>query len=359
MKNIFDTSERLITFLNDLPKNLIAKKECQNNSILFTGAGFLTSYILKEISNNNTFNKIYIIVRNYDKFIYNLKKLNINIDSLPNLYFILKDLKDISIEEFPEVEYVIHNAAEIHAIKNLKQLYSNVTHTNYLAQIYKNQKFIFISSLSVFVSSNIQGCHNPNTLPVNDLYHIYGGYAQSKFLGEKIVEKYILNHKIIRLGLLTGSTNEGHLQKDFLSDFIYNLYHLGMIPDNYENSFVDFTPIDLAAQLILSSFKNKSSIIHIANKESISLNDICNVMNIKKVSNEEFLSKISQFPTTIFYLFYFAFFKTEALKKYPHYFNVDLFQSTNHWYKIQNKFIITNKQLIILYINSIIKEYHV
>ena len=58
-------------FLETLPQNITSKKECFNNRILFTGAGFLTTYMLNEIVKNNTFNKIYVIVRNYSKFINN------------------------------------------------------------------------------------------------------------------------------------------------------------------------------------------------------------------------------------------------------------------------------------------------
>ena len=357
MQKISITSNNLVYLLENLPKNIPSKKECFNNSILFTGAGFLTTYMLNEIVKHNTFNKIYVIVRNYSKFINNLKKINIELHLIPNLVIILKDINDISINNFPDVEYVIHNAAEIHAIKTIKQLYnSNIINTNKLVQIYKNQKFIFISSLSVFVSSNLKGNHIPETLPTDNVYSLYGGYAQSKFLGEKIIEKNIKNYQIIRLGLLTGSTTEGHLQKDFLHDFIYYLNTIGVAPNEFDESFVDFTPVDLAAQKILENFKNHTSIIHIANKKSIALSSICKNLSLKTVNKNEFLHTIKKLPTTIFYLMYFAFFKTEAKEKYSHYFNVDLFQSTYHWYEIQNEFIITNNDLINLYIKSIIKE---
>ena len=112
----------------------------------------------------------------------------------------------------------------------------------------------FISTLSVFVSSNLYGNHIEKSLMCNDEYHLYGGYAQSKYIGEKIMEKYQKN--IIRLGLITGTSEKGIFPEDFFSDFIKINKKIGEYPENYENSYVDITPVDYAVEKIIEYVNN-------------------------------------------------------------------------------------------------------
>ena len=196
------------------------KDKILNNEILVTGGtGFLGIHILKDLVLSKKYKKIYTIVRNKEKLKIQAEYFNLGIDWIKEIEIIQGDLLDLKELDFPNVEKVIHSAAQIHCIKTLKQLWNNnVETTEKISQIYKNNEVFFISTLSVFVSSNLVGNHEPKSLEISENYLLYGGYAQSKFIGEKIIEKY--NQNIIRLGLITGSSKEGIFPKDFFTDFV-------------------------------------------------------------------------------------------------------------------------------------------
>lgn len=333
------------------------KKTINNNEILVTGgAGFLGIHLLKSLYEAKKYSKIYTIVRNENKLYEQAKYFNLNVDWLKDIVIIKGDLLELTEEEYPNVEFVIHSAAQIHCIKTLRQLWNNnVELVSKINQIYQNNKLYFISTLSVFVSSNKIGNHQENTLEVNDEYLLYGGYSQSKYIGEKITEQY--NQKIIRLGLITGSSKTGKFPNDFFVSFVKDLKIIGYYPENYQEALVDMTPVDLASENIINFInKQEKNIIHIANKEGTKLSNFINILNLKKISKEDWLNKINELDNLKQFLLKFAFFKDEMLESHFNYFNLDLFQTTNHSYDIKNKFEMSNENLLKLYCNEIIRN---
>lgn len=338
-------------------KKFGGKKTINNNEILVTGgAGFLGIHLLKSLYEAKKYSKIYTIVRNENKLYEQAKYFNLNVDWLKDIVIIKGDLLDLNEEDYPNVEFVIHSAAQIHCIKTLKQLWNNnVELVSKINQIYQNNKLYFISTLSVFVSSNKIGNHKENTLEVNDEYYLYGGYSQSKYIAEKITEQY--NQKIIRLGLITGSSKVGKFPDDFFVSFVKELKNIGYYPENYQEALVDMTPVDLASENIINVIhKQEKNIIHIANKEGTQLSNFINILNLKKISKEDWLNKINELDNLKQFLLKFAFFKDEMLKSHFNYFNLDLFQTTNHSYNIKNKFEMNNENLLKLYCDEITKD---
>lgn len=352
-KTSYELNSLINTLPNFIPKQINKKFE---RSLLLTGAtGFLGIHLLLQLVRSLQYKKIYIIVRNKEKLKQQIAYYQIDSFSFENIEIIENDLLNMKENDFPAVETVIHSAAEIHCLKNLNQLCdNNVLTTQKICNIYQNDANIyFISTLSVFVSSNLTGNHYPTSLPISNSYILYGGYAQSKYISEKIVEA--CNGNIIRLGLLTGSTYLGQFPvNDFFSQIVTTLNKIKIYPENFEEAYVDLTPVDLCAEKIVQHIiSGKDNILHIANKKSISLTEILNELNLKKVHTIEFQKQIKELPTLPKTLLEFAFFKSTMLKDCFRLFNIDLFQSTNHSYNIENNFNISNTKLIKKYLQNI------
>lgn len=337
--------------------NIISKPTIFNNEILVTGgSGFVGIHLLKQLVESKRFNQVHTIVRDISKLKKQAEYFKLNTGFLNEIKVIEGDLLDLNIDSFPNVQYIIHSAAQIHCIKTLKQLWNNnVLTTQKIAEIYQNNDLSFISTLSVFVSSNKIGKHLPITLDENnEYYELYGGYAQSKYIAEKIVERG--QGKIIRLGLITGSTKYAIFPNDFFTQIVKLLNKIKTYPMDYQQAYVDLTPVDLACYQIIEALDRKEKIIHIANKNSTPLSDFIEGLHLKAVSNEVWLKKIESYTNLDQILLKYAFFKEEMLKTHFNYFNIDLFQSTHHNYAILNEFEVSNKTLLKNYIKEIIKN---
>lgn len=349
------SAKYLLTLLPS--ETFISKKTETNNAILVTGgSGFLGIHLLKELVMTNRYTNIYTIVRNKHKLKEQAQYFQLNTDWLDNVTIIEGDLLSLSESEFPNVEYIIHSAAKIHCLHSLNRLWTdNVLATHKILQIYQYNKVKFMSTLSVFVSSNLTGNHLPQSLLESNDYLLYGGYAQSKYIAEKLTEKY--NQSIIRLGLLTGSSKTGVFPVDFFSLFIKLNKQLGCYPLNYENSYVDITPVDYCANSICNRIQDSVAIMHIANKQSAELAEFIKICDLKAVSKALWLNKVSELSTLEQILMKYAYFKSEMLNSYFNYFNIDLFQATNHTFNIQNSFDKSNTELLQYYIyNNKCKE---
>lgn len=364
------TSADLYALTESLPLFHEGKKHLPNNHLLLTGAtGFLGIHLLENLVKKSIYEKIYIIVRNKNKLLDQIEYYNIPKFSFNKIEIIEGDLLTLPIENFPNASYVIHSAAEIHCLKNLSQLWSNnVLVTKKICDIYQHcAKVTLISTLSVFVSSNTNGEHKPTSLPVNQNYSLYGGYAQSKYISEKLVEK--INGNIVRLGLLTGSTHTGKFPPhDFFTQIVTALNNIKVYPEIFEEAFVDITPVDLCGQIITNYISNnnfsnnnfnnnnfsKNNIIHIANKNSLPLSAIVKKLNLTPVSGINFISTLNSLPSLTKTLLMFAFFKSEMLKSSFKLFNIDLFQSTDHSYDIKEDFNINHHHLLTIYLQQLV-----
>lgn len=295
-------------------------------SIGITGAsGFLGLHLISQLVEIQTISKIKCFIRSKETFNNrkSLFELNFNEDKLEfHFEFNEENTKDLSV--------FIHSAAQVHNIKKLSGLYlDNVELTKKVVE-QVSCPIIYISTLSIYASSNVNGFHLPQPCEPSENHLLYGGYAQSKWLGEYLISQRT-DSKIIRLGLLTPSSINPVIQKnEFFSLFLQLLKNHPYYPEDIETSLVDISPVDLAANKIIEAMNSHQKYSHIANKKSTSILDFINVLNLKPVTKKYWEENTEKLKRIEKILLSYAYFKSHSLKKYPEYFNIDLFQTTEH-----------------------------
>lgn len=382
--------------LNLLPAPLVKAyppfiKNNNKNILIVGGSGFLGIHLLAELLNrNHHLNDVYLLSRNLNleeaqsKIIKQSEKfgLAILLNWIQNnpLNFIFGDVEQEQwgLKEQYNFDQIIYTPSKMSALANLTQLWkSNVEPILNLSSNLSFRNFIYISSLSVFVSSSHIGiCQENDSLHSDREY--YGGYAQSKFLCERILQIKSQNHQskfiIVRPGLLTGNTfNFKFPEHDFFSHFILSLKKLGCFPSSIPLETVDISPVNQVAAKIIDLltihhlFRSNNFInYHIANQKSIALKTIIELCNKKSpmlcVSNEDFYTNLNSKnnPLDNFskLLLKMAFSKKEVLDKNFKYYNFDLFQSTQWEYQLSPFLKFNDKIDIQQLIENYIKRIH-
>ena len=179
-----------------------------------------------------------------------------------------------------EIDEVYHCAAEINTLKTYEQLYKvNIKGTanivNFCIQS-KHKKLHYASTLSVFVSSdqNSGNCKEEDKL--KGISRLYGGYPQSKFTAELIVQQAARRYPLInifRLGLICADKNNQGNPLDYLNLFIKSTLQSGCRPKNINGQLcVDITPLNHAVDTLfcISTQKNFGT-WHIAHPQGLLL----------------------------------------------------------------------------------------
>lgn len=219
---------------------------------------------------------------------------------------------DLYLGLVPAVTHVIHSAAQVNSVLPYASLRdSNVLGSCEVAKFAAQadvEKFDYISTLSVFVSSD---CHAGTLFEHDDLSRIKevtGGYAQSKFAAELLMRELenrdLFGRKTVRyfrLGLLTADTTTGHYPPaDLLTMTLQGILELGAIPLTSRPLRVDITPVDYAAEMILlaSNSQTKGSTFHIAHPTGLLIQELMNAMRranpqLELVTPEEFRNRLA------------------------------------------------------------------
>ena len=253
-----DSSELLplISHFLDGESNSILGKVSEQGDILITGAtGQLGRNLLSELVNSAR--KIFLLVRE------NGVSLN-EIESEFKTQFLNKKLHavygDITKERFgldesewnelsKSVSDVYHCAADTNILKPLEELFStNVEGCHQIVRFCKNQKskrLHYASTLAVVVDSNWKYKQVDESNTLSDGY-FYGGYVQSKWLAEQLIQKYP-NANIFRFGLLVTKPKIGVKIADLFGLRLKSMSIASQVP---ANASFDFTPIEQAAKLM-------------------------------------------------------------------------------------------------------------
>ena len=278
---------------------------------LITGAtGFLGSHLLSELLSRGQRIKAICLVRctspyngeekvrdtflRYGLDVKVLKDMEIVCGdiTLPCLGIPTGDYKRLSYE----VTAVLHCAATVNMLANYDKLKeTNVIGTRNIIDFCMTgakKKLHFASTLSVFVSTD----RNKGTVYENDDLstptNIYGGYGQTKFVAEKMVQSIppsLCDVFIYRYGLLCGSTVHGKSSpKDFLGMFFRGARTVGILPyDQSDSMAVDITPIDQASHIVADIIGlNQPGVYHIACENPLNYNDLCTIMKKESIIND-------------------------------------------------------------------------
>ena len=306
------------------PKNIVSRNI---GNVLITGStGFLGSHVLEQFLLNET-GIAYVVVRPEkgmtlrEKF---LKKLHYyfgdKYDKLIDRRIIIMSI-DITKSDlgstwrelkvmFNNISTVINCAAIVSHFGNYNVFKDiNVNGVKNLLELCKQYKkrFVQISTVSI---SGVNLSNNPSQKRVvfseNDLYieqPLDNVYVKSKFEAEKLVLDYInqgVDAYIMRVGNLTNRFSDMKFQPNSKENAfvqrIISFIKLQTIPDYLLQEHLEFTPVDLCSQAIISLIQasnGKNRIFHVFNDNEVSIIDFVTCLDshdykIKIVSEEEF-----------------------------------------------------------------------
>lgn len=245
------------------------------NSVLLTGAnGWLGRHLHEELLQRGWSVVAPIRAANKDDA---HQKLLPHLANHPNTLIVpIENLLDVS--SFPLVDAIVHCAADMSLAKTLDELWDvNVLTTQTLFSWAKHngiKRFDFVSSLSVFVSSDAP---NGELFEEQDLLtstHVYGGYAASKWAAEYWLKQhhYGMEIGVHRLGLLSYSEVYGWAPNDGILAWgqSWKMWGKPQWLQTDDNCKVDWTPTTYAAQGIVEAMEtNSTGVFHWANSQAV------------------------------------------------------------------------------------------
>lgn len=289
-----------VSLSQDIQFDHVMKKEksLKYYSVFFTGStGFFGAYLLKELLDSEDEPRIYCLVRALSKeeglqrVILNFNKYFIwKKDYQNRIHIVRGDLKKeilgIEVEEYEylskKCDRVIHNAAKVDFLmsyKNLKK--ENVLATEEIIR-FCSHSFLkplhYISTISVFASPEYGEASEVDESSDPIYESLLGGYAQSKWVAEKIVLKAFergLRGVIYRPGTLTGDSESGLLNReDLFTRLLWGALQLKAFPEM--NRKIDITPVNFASKAFIKLFndyhqrESSTEVYHLINSEKVS-----------------------------------------------------------------------------------------
>ena len=308
-------------------------KKCEVGNILLAGAtGYLGIHILADFLDNDN-GTAYCFVRGNNEEDSSNRLQDLLVFYFGNKYECCDRIKvicaDLQKDKFglQEAEYndlldkvdtVINCAASVKHYGSYKYFYeSNVETTKRLIEFCKhsNAKLIHTSTLSV--SGNSFGDDFDGVVSENELHFyentLYIGqplenvYARSKFEAEKTVLDAVadgLQANIMRMGNLTNRLSDGKFQKNYESNAflqrVKSVLELGIFPDYLINLYAEFTPIDEAANAVMTiarHFNAKQNTFHINSIKVLYFDKLLKIFNdlgfvMKTVNGETFTNAL-------------------------------------------------------------------
>ncbi len=269
-------------------------------AVLLTGAtGFLGAFLLDELFTQTTWH-IYCLVRgcgeadgarrvkeNYRNYFPSSEYPEARVT--PVLGDLSKPLFGLSETEFQRlahhIDLVYHNGAYINWIYSYKKLKpTNVLGTQEVLRFACEAKIKpvhYVSTLAVFslVGEQPNGHVIEESEPLDHGGILYGGYAQSKWVAEKLVvlaRSRGVPVTIYRPGLITGDSRTGAWNtEDVLSKMMRSWVELGSVPET--DAATDMTPVDYVARGIVYLSLRSSSIskvFHLFNETPVYLREL-------------------------------------------------------------------------------------
>ncbi len=205
-------------------------------------------------------------------------------------------LLGLSSEQFGElteiVEVIYHNGAQVNTLYPYSELKAaNVSGTKQILRLASHGRIKplhYISTLSVFSrTEHVQGKPIREQEAIDDhARYLAGGYAQSKWVAEKLVtiaRSRGLPVVIYRPGRITGHSQTGAWRTDdLLCRMIKGCIQLGSVPTLIADEQLELTPVDYVSQAIVAISRRKASLgqaFHLFNPNTISIRELVAATN--------------------------------------------------------------------------------
>ncbi len=253
-------------------------------------AGFIGSHLIENLLKENF--KVLGIDCFTDYYPREIKERNIE-KNIENENFILIEKDILSLEVFPEVDYVFHFAAQPGVRSSLSSLKTyienNIMTTHRLLEFYgKRQlkKFIYASSSSVYSDAKLPMSENDLTKPLS----IYG---MTKLAAEDLCHIYWKNHKTPVISLRYFSVY-GEKQRPDMAIYnfiksILNNEELLVLGDGSQTR--DFTYVEdvIRANLMAARSPLSGEVLNVGSGNRISINDLISLF--EKIFNKRIAVK--------------------------------------------------------------------
>lgn len=304
------------------PQTLYIEPTTQPQHIFLTGAtGFVGAFLLHELL-EQTGATIHCLVRSSSleegkqRIQSNLERYLLwNEQSSSRIIPVLGDLSQpllgLSEQQFSklagQLDKIYHNGAFVNLVYPYSVLRAaNVLGTGEvlkLATLVKVTPVHFISTLDIFQSSFYSKLE---VIPENDglAYNegFYNGYAQSKWVAEKLMiaaRERGIPVCIYRLGMVTGHSQTGVSQtNDLMCRLIKGMIQMKTAPQL--DRMINMTPVDYVSQAIVHLSMQSESIgkvFHLNNSHPLHLSEFVNQIHavgypIEQIPNEQWLSEL-------------------------------------------------------------------
>lgn len=314
------SSDELLTEVSLATKRLIpvsadrVQREHISHLLLTGSTGFLGSAILGEMLSRSEMPVTCLVRGNVDEAEalirrklsyhgYNGGRFELMQGELTEPQFGLSDNDWIALSN--KCSHIVHSAAALNSLASYDDLYdANVKGTETILNLQRTgraKKLSYISTLSVFVDATPlpEVCLESDFLDLNT--QVYGGYAQTKWVAEKLVRRSSVDTMgvthILRLGLLTGSaktaysaSNDGFTRKLLGEDYFLDS---SCLPSG---ASLDVTPVDYAAKTVVDTLLSdvESQTFHLANPQQLSATELYQAVDQSDLN--PVFSQSSQYP---------------------------------------------------------------
>lgn len=261
------------------------------NILITGGTGYIGSHLVDEIVKNRSL-KIFMVNRTFQESLPN---------SITQIVHCFEDHVDKLHEKIPtdQIDVIIHLAGVAHGKTSKKDgsefnfNYSSTRDLIYIAHRLKVKKFIFLSSIAVYKSTQEIDEDTPMKPSTN--------YGRSKLRAEEILKEACsegnLKIVVLRPPLVYGPNAPGNILKLEKLIKVFHLLPFGQF--NNKRSFIHLNKLVLLIIRLALSKKNNSGFYNVADPEISSTSELINWM----INNVWHKGKNISFPPKVLLFF--------------------------------------------------------